>query len=117
MEDKGKQEAQSVAAPLVDALSQIFHSSSKLNNGINVMEERINKLEQKADSSEKSTLGIVSDMGADVSLAVDNIQILDSKLSALATLVKTSTDELAKRMTQLSIDITNLLGNVKLKKK
>lgn len=118
MENKlEKEAAQTAAAPLVDALSQIFHSSSKLNNGFNVIEERINKLEQSTLSSEKSTLSIVSDMSADMSLALDNIQILDSKVNALAELMKTSTEELAKRMTQLSVDIANLLASVKLKKK
>jgi hypothetical protein len=116
--------AQNAAAPLIDALTQMFHSSSKLNNGINTVDERVGKVEKDVlvvkklvDDAEKNTLGIVSDMGADLSLVLDNVTILDTKLTGAITLLKSATDDMNKRLTQLSTDITNLMTKVVLKKK
>jgi len=106
-----------VVAPLVDALSQMFHSSSKLNNGINIIEERIGKLEKQALDSEKETVSVVSDMGADLSLVLDNVIILDSKINNAVSILKTGLEELSKRMTQLTVDISQLVTNVKIKKR
>jgi hypothetical protein len=115
--------AMSAIDPLKDALCKVFHSSSKLNNGINLMEERIGKLEKQALDSlktskeaETSTLSIIDGMGAELSLVLDNVSILDSKLDGTIRLLKTGMDELCKRLTQLTVDI-NDLTNVKIKKK
>jgi hypothetical protein len=112
MTDSNKDLAASVVGPLGDALCKVFHSSSKLNNGINLMEERIGKLEKQ----ELDHLAIIDGMGAELSLVLDNVSILDSKLDGTIRLLKTATEGLSKQLTQLVADINNLT-NVSLKKK
>jgi hypothetical protein len=119
MEDTGKKEAQTIAAPLVDALSQIFHSSTKLNNGLNAIEERIGKLElgqKEASVGEKKTVSIIGDIGNELGLVEEDTTILDTKLNATITLARGVLDDLSKRLAQMSVDLGNQVVSVKLRR-
>jgi hypothetical protein len=116
MEDTGKKEAQTIAAPLVDALSQIFHSSNKLNNGLNAIEERIGKLEQEQKETsvgEKKTISIIGDIGSELGLVEEDTTMLDTKLNATIAIARGVLDDLSKRLAQMSVDLGSQVTSVK----
>jgi hypothetical protein len=116
MEDTNKKEAQEAMAPLVDVFTRIAHSSSKLNNGLNLIEERIGKLEQAQkvnDEGEKKTVSIITDIGNELGLVEEDTTALDTKLNATIAIARGVLDDLAKRLIKMSEDLGSQVVSVK----